>query len=154
MNNKFVISIVLVLIASLVIELYLVYGNFSLYNKDEEDFAENKEQNYENEEEEQKYFYDTSLIKEKDRQNKLKKNLMKLLESSQNIRTLNEKQILQKIDIWKNHTYPYLGIERFSIPMISTISAGKTSTSNYLLNLKYNIVHRQINIYYLLILNI
>ena len=63
---------------------------------------------------------------------------MKYLDFSRIDEFFSEGDIKKKINIWKNISYPYLGIERFAIPMISTISAGKSSTLNYLLNLKNN----------------
>ena len=65
---------------------------------------------------------------------------MKYLELSQIINSIDNKTIKQNINFWKNISYPYLGIERFAIPMESTISAGKTSILNYILNLKNNLL--------------
>ena len=79
------------------------------------------------------------LKNELKRQNRLKYNFMKYLDFSRINEFYSEgEEIKKKINIWKNISYPYLGIERFAIPMISTISAGKSSTLNYLLNLKNN----------------
>ena len=65
---------------------------------------------------------------------------MKYLELSQIINSIDNETIKQNINFWKNISYPYLGIERFAIPMESTVSAGKTSTLNYILNLKNNLL--------------
>lgn len=46
----------------------------------------------------------------------------------------------EKIEYVKNIIYPYLELERFAIPLISTVRAGKSSTLNFLLNLKNNIL--------------
>ena len=110
--------------------------SFNTYYNDN-DF---KDENYQNFESMENYEdkMDSSLIYERDRQNELKEKLMTSLGST-DLSGLN-KEIIQKIDLWKNNTYPYLGIERFSIPMISSVSAGKTSSLNYILNLKDNLL--------------
>ena len=57
------------------------------------------------------------------------------------LENLEDKEIQAKkknIEDVKNSIYPYLGLERFAIPMISTVSAGKSSTLNFLLNLPNN----------------
>ena len=141
MGTQFIIfSLIIILFLSISINVFLINkgSENNNYNK-EEDFAENKYQKYEDEEEKE-YFYDLSLVNQRDNQNRLKKNIMDFFDSSDFIWTINNNEIKKKIDIWKNNTYPYLGIERFSIPIISTISAGKSSTLNYILNLKYNLL--------------
>jgi hypothetical protein len=68
--------------------------------------------------------------------NSLKKNFMKYLEYSRVIDTIESQEIINQINLWKNITYPYLDIDRFTIAAMSTISAGKSSLLNYILNLK------------------
>ena len=78
------------------------------------------------------------LRNEIDRQNEKKYKIMKFLEYTSIGEYHLNKEIRNKVNYWKNISNPYLGIERFSIPMISTISAGKSSTLNFLLNIKEN----------------
>ena len=73
------------------------------------------------------------LLKE---QNIFKSRFMKLLELTRLNEGYFNKTIKKKINQWKNSSYPYIDIERFSIPIISTVSAGKSSFLNFLLNLK------------------
>ena len=132
---NYIFSICFVLLLSFLILLFkdkILSNNHNF----EDDFEENNYQNFESKE----YYedkMDSSLIDERDRQNDLKEKLMTLL-SSTDIHF--NKDIIQEIDLWKNNTYPYLGIKRFAIPMIASVSAGKTSTLNYLLNLKDNLL--------------
>ena len=132
---NYIFSICFVLLLSFLILLFK--GKILSNNQHfEDDFEENNYQNFESKE----YYedkMDSSLIDERDRQNDLKEKLMTLL-SSTDIHF--NKDIIQEIDLWKNNTYPYLGIKRFAIPMIASVSAGKTSTLNYLLNLKNNLL--------------
>ena len=61
------------------------------------------------------------LLKE---QNIFKSRFMKLLELTRLNEGYFNKTIKKKINQWKNSSYPYIDIERFSIPIISTVSAG------------------------------
>ena len=88
--------------------------------------------NYPSEENEGNYTLNI-LLKE---QNVFKSRFMKLLELTRLNEGYFNKTIKKKINQWKNSSYPYIDIERFSIPIISTISAGKSSFLNFLLNLK------------------
>ena len=109
--------------------------------KKEEDDSNNfkdfdKINNEENENEDYEINDDLTLINKRDRQNKLNFDLMNFLDSY-NFDNLNNETI-KKIETWKNNAYSYSGIERFSIALISTISAGKSSILNYILKLKNN----------------
>ncbi len=95
------------------------------YNK-EDDFSEEMF-------DDQQDNFDLTLIKERNKQNELKRNLMNFLETNDILNGLKDNE-KKKVEEWKNKTYPYMGIERFAVPMISTISAGKTSTLNYIIN--------------------
>ena len=68
--------------------------------------------------------------------NLLKKNFMKYLEYSRVADIIENQELINRINLWKNITYPYLDIDHFTIAVISTISAGKSSLLNYILNLK------------------
>ena len=79
-----------------------------------------------------------SVLKKKmEEQNIIKLKIMNYLENLENEEIQDKKENIEYV---KNRIYPYLGLERFSIPMISTVSAGKSSTLNFLLNLKNNIL--------------
>ena len=70
-----------------------------------------------------------------EKHNIIKSKIMTYLENFEDVEILAKKEKMQDI---KNKIYPYLGLERFAIPMISTVSAGKSSTLNFLLNLANN----------------
>ena len=114
-------------IFSIIIVLFI---SFLLYNKqllkNEGDYSEQNDESLE-EDEDIGDKDNLSLINERNRQNDLKKKFMNFLESYDIMSTIDNKEIIKKIETWKNNTYPFIGIERFAIPMISTISAGKTS---------------------------
>ena len=74
MGTQFIIfSLIIILFLSISINVFLINkgSENNNYNK-EEDFAENKYQKYEDEEEKE-YFYDLSLVNQRDNQNRLKK---------------------------------------------------------------------------------
>ena len=77
----------------------------------------------------------SSLEKKMEKHNIIKSKIMTYLENFEDVEILAKKEKMQDI---KNKIYPYLGLERFAIPMISTVSAGKSSTLNFLLNLANN----------------
>ena len=87
-------------------------------------------------EDEIEYKKDLSLIYKRDKQNILKRKLMNLLDSSDILKKINKTNttLFKKVEKWKNDSYPYMEIERYAIPMISTISAGKSSSLNFMLN--------------------
>ena len=66
------------------------------------------------------------------KQNIIKSKLWKFLEENYANDT--------KVTKIKNKIYPYLGLKRLSIPMISTVSAGKSSFLNFFLNLPNNML--------------
>ena len=73
-------------------------------------------------------------------QNQLKTNLMKILSLSGIDESSIDEELKYKINSWKNTTYPYQDIERFTIPMLSTINAGKSTTLNFLLHFDNNLL--------------
>ena len=78
------------------------------------------------------------LLKEKmETHNIIKSKIMIYLDNLED-EIINVKK--ENIEYVKNKIYPYLGLERFAIPIISTVSAGKSSTLNFLLNLKNNLL--------------
>ena len=131
------------MIAIIIVISYLVQfiKNKKKVKNEEDDLDHFKEvdinQNDENEENElNEIADDLTLINKRNKQNKLNTDLMNFLDSY-NFDILNNETI-NKIENIKNKTYSYSGIERFSIPLISTISAGKSSILNYILKLKNN----------------
>ena len=125
-------------IFSIIIVLFISFLLYKLL-KNEGDYSEQNDENLELDEDIRDKD-NLSLINERNRQNDLKKKFMNFLESYDIMSTIDNKEIIKKIETWKNNTYPFIGIERFAIPMISTISAGKTSTLNYILNLKNSLL--------------
>ena len=130
-------------IAIIIVISYLVQfiKNKKTAKNEEDDLDNFKEvdigQSDENEENElNEIVDDLTLINKRNKQNKLNTDLMNFLDSY-NFDVLNNETI-KKIEALKNKTYSYSGIERFSIPLISTISAGKSSILNYILKLKNN----------------
>ena len=129
-----------------VIILSYIFYNVLYTNKDNNENKGNKEKiGYEepkkSEEVKSQFISGNFSLKiQKEEQDILKKNFMKYLELSRIIDSIENETIKQTINLWRNISYPYFGIDRFSIPMESTISAGKTSILNYLLNLKNNLL--------------
>ena len=70
-------------------------------------------------------------------QNESKYKLMYILDKSRYIERISDEKIKDIIYKWKKDNLAYLGIKRFSIPMISTINTGKSSTLNFILNTNY-----------------
>ena len=70
-------------------------------------------------------------------QNESKYKLMYILDKSRYIESISDEKIKNLISKWKKDNLAYLGIERFSIPMLSTINTGKSSTLNFILNTNY-----------------
>ena len=87
-----------------------------------------------------KFIFNTTLRDMLQEQNKLKKKFLELLKMSGIDENYSSKEVSDAIYRWKNKYYPYSGIERFAIPVISTISAGKSSFFNFFLNLMNNIL--------------
>lgn len=135
--QKFINTIVIIFVISYLIQFI---RNKKLRKKEDDDsnyFKDfNVDQNDENENEEKEIKDDLTLINKRNKQNKLNINLMNFLDSY-NFDILDMKTI-KKIETWKNKAYSYSGIERFSIALISTISAGKSSILNYILKLENN----------------
>ena len=80
------------------------------------------------------------LKNELNRQNELKFNFLKNVNLFKVDQIYPDEKIREKIKHWKNIYNAYIGIERFSIPVISTINAGKSSILNYILNLINNVL--------------
>ena len=70
-------------------------------------------------------------------QNESKYKLMYILDKSRYIDRISDEKIKNIIYKWEKDNLAYLGIKRFSIPMISTINTGKSSTLNFILNTNY-----------------
>ena len=108
---------------------------FSCFFKDQEKITHNgNNENSLSHENEENYILN-DMLKE---QNIFKSRFMKLLDLSRIGDGYPDEKIKMKINKWKNSSYPYMDIERFSIPIISTVSAGKSSFLNFLLNLENN----------------
>ena len=121
----FCILSILILIIGLIIP-------FSCFFKDQEKITNNENNTLD---ENDGNFTLNDLLKE---QNVFKSRFMKLLDLSRIGDSYSDEKIKRKINKWKNSSYPYMDIERFSIPIISTVSAGKSSFLNFLLNLENN----------------
>jgi len=128
-NRKYLFwSISLVI---LLFSVFLYYKYNIIYNKNIEKKEEKKSSNIK---EEKKLIKDENTLLRI--RNSLKKNFMRYLEFSRVTDTIEDEELINKINLWKNITYPYLDINRFTIAVMSTISAGKSSLLNYILNLK------------------
>lgn len=128
-NRKYLfwpISLVILLLSVFIYYKYNIIYNKNIEKEEEKIFSNIKEVK--------------KLIKDENtllrNRNSLKKNFMRYLEFSRVTDTIENEEIINKINLWKNITYPYLDIDRFTIAVMSTISAGKSSLLNYILNLK------------------
>ena len=142
-GNKRNKKIYFYLVCIAVIILSYIFYKVLYTNKDNNENVEKNgyEEPIKSEEEKSQFISGNFSLKiQKEEQDILKKNFMKYLELSRIIDSIKNETIKQTINLWRNISYPYFGIDRFSIPMESTISAGKTSILNYLLNLKNNLL--------------
>ena len=121
----FCILSILILIIGLIIPFSCLFKDQEKITNDENNTLDENEGN----------FTLNNLLKE---QNVFKSRFMKLLDLSRIGDSYSDEKIKRKINKWKNSSYPYMDIERFSIPIISTVSAGKSSFLNFLLNLENN----------------
>ena len=129
-GNKRNKKIYFYLVCIAVIILSYIFYKVLYTNKDNNENVEKNgyEEPIKSEEEKSQFISGNFSLKiQKEEQDILKKNFMKYLELSRIIDSIKNETIKQTINLWRNISYPYFGIDRFSIPMESTISAGKTS---------------------------
>ena len=121
-------------ISIIVLILSLILAPYILYLKNSQDNSSNSNiVNIEDEEKNESQILKNDLI----HQNDLKYKLMEILDLSRLIDTISDKNLRSIIYKWKNDNFPFLGIERFAIPVLSTISSGKSSLLNYIANTNY-----------------
>ena len=107
------------------------HNNNCIRNIDEKNKQKQKKSKRQKKEEE---FHDNKLLKKLIEVNEEVYSLNSFYDS--NKEKINDESIIKEFQNLKDKYYNYLNISRFSIPIIGSISVGKSTLLNYLLNLR------------------